>query len=71
MGKNLKGLTDRQLEVIKTISEKKLYKREEIANALGISTTTVLTHLNAIYNKINEDRIAGIVDFYWSELKAK
>ena len=49
--------------------EQPLEEREEIANALGISTTTVLTHLNAIYNKINEDRIAGIVNFYWQELR--
>jgi DNA-binding CsgD family transcriptional regulator len=71
MGKNLKGLTDRQLEVIKTIAEKKLYKREEIAKELNITENGVLSHLTAIYNKINEDRIAGIVDFYWSELRAK
>ena len=71
MGKNLKGLTDRQIEVIKTIAEKKLYKREEIANCLKITKEAVRQHLNAIYNKINEDRIAGIVDFYYAELRAK
>lgn len=69
MGKNVYGLTDRQLEVIKTISEKKLYKREEIANALKITKEAVRQHLDAIYNKINEDRIAGIVNFYWQELR--
>lgn len=69
MGKNLKGLTDRQLEVIKTIAEKKLYKREEIAKELNITENGVLSHLIAIYNKINEDRIAGIVNFYYQELR--
>jgi DNA-binding CsgD family transcriptional regulator len=69
MGKNLFGLTDRQLEVIKTIAEKKLYKREEIANDLSITKEAVRQHLDAIYNKINEDRIAGIVNFYWQELR--
>ena len=65
----MRKLTKRQLEVIKTIAEKKLYKREEIANALNITKEAVKQHLNDIYNKINEDRIAGIVNFYYQELR--
>lgn len=68
---NICGLSNRELEVINTICEKKIYKIGKVAEELKIERSTVVTHLINIYNKTNAVGIAGIVDFYWSELRAK
>ncbi|MCL3883283.1 response regulator transcription factor [Marivita sp. GX14005] len=43
-------LTRRELEILRLVSRG--YKREEVAGRLGISVSTVGTHINAIYRKL-------------------
>ncbi|MFP7674915.1 LuxR C-terminal-related transcriptional regulator [Marivita sp. S0852] len=44
------ALTKRELEILRLVSRG--YKREEVAARLGISVSTVGTHINAIYRKL-------------------
>ncbi len=45
------ALTDREVDVLKLLAEG--YLKKEIASLLGISNTTVVTHVNHIYEKLD------------------
>ena len=51
-------LTKREIEIIKLV--KKGYSRKMIAEELGISETTVDTHLRNIHHKTNTHNSAGV-----------
>jgi DNA-binding NarL/FixJ family response regulator len=53
-------LSTRELEVLKRLAEGKVYK--QIALELGLSTSTVRTHLHNVYGKLGAVDAAGGVD---------
>jgi len=63
-----KGLTKRQIEIMKYIS--KDYSNKEIARELKISIKTVETHLTRIYGSLDVDgRIGAVVKFLTGRYK--
>jgi NarL family two-component system response regulator YdfI len=53
------GLTDRELEVLKSVAQGE--RSKEIALHLGISERTVKAHLASIYNKLGVDSRAAAI----------
>ena len=68
---NKYGFTKKELEIIKLIAEEGLFTRKELAEKLVVSEITVRTHIENICTKIDTNRIAGIVKFYYEKARAK
>jgi two-component system response regulator NreC len=60
-GKLLADLTDREIEIIKLVSEG--FSNKQIGEKLFISHRTVDTHRTNLMNKIEVHNVAGIVKF--------
>lgn len=57
---NAPSLTDRELEIIALLAEGLVKK--EIADRLGISTSTVVTHVGHIYEKLQASNVASAIN---------
>ena len=61
------GLTGRELEIIRLVSERK--SNRAIGNALGISPRTVSTHLSNIFGKLAVESRGELTDLYRERLR--
>jgi DNA-binding NarL/FixJ family response regulator len=63
--------TRKELEIIKLIAEEGLFTRKDLAEKLVVSEITVRTHIENICTKIGTNRIAGVVKFYFEEMRGR